>query len=212
MAVMTAIMIGSLIASTVSHVVASKKAANAAKRAGAAQQEAANSQAELQDWNANVADLQGKDAIARGVESESRFRSGVDIMVGQQRAAAAGANIDVGFGSALDVQADAAYLGELDALTIRTNAAREAWGYKVQGQDLRRRAEITRKEGVNAVAAGNAQASAANWQIAGTIATGAGDAGLLAQRYGFGSSSRTSIPTIRSTQYVGRTLTGPRLG
>jgi hypothetical protein len=105
--------------------------------------------------------------------------------IGAQRAGFAAGNIDVAFGSAADVQADAAYLGELDALTIRTNAAREAWGFQVQSEDLRRQAAITRKEGAAAATAGQQQASAANVAVVGTLATAGGS--LLAQRYGFGA-------------------------
>src|SRR3989304_3955374 len=64
-------------------------------------------------------------------------------------------------GAAADVQADAAFQGELDALTIRTNAAREAWGYQVQAEDLRTRATIAREEGVMLEAAGRERRTSA---------------------------------------------------
>ncbi len=148
------------------------KAGNAAKRAGTAQREAAESEAALQDYNAGVADLQSKDAIERGQVEEQKFRSGVRVMIGSQRAAAAGGNVDVNYGSPVDVQADAAFLGEQDALTIRNNAAREAWGYDVQASDLRKRAEIARKEGVYLEAAGKQQQTASRYAAAGTIIGG----------------------------------------
>jgi hypothetical protein len=84
-----------------------------------AEKEAADSQADLADYNAAVAELQAKDAETRGAEEANRFRKSVNVMVGAQRAGFAAGNIDVGFGSAVDVQADAAFLGELDALTIQ---------------------------------------------------------------------------------------------
>lgn len=159
-----------------------KKAGDAAKKQGTAQQEAANSQADLSDYNAAVEDLRADDAIARGAEEEQRFRTRVRAAIGAQRVGFAAGNIDVGIGSAVDVQADAAYLGELDALTIRTNAAREAWGYEVAGEDLRRRGQIARKEGVYFEQAGRANQSASRWQAAGSlIGTGAS---LLEARYG----------------------------
>lgn len=159
------------------------KSARAAKKAGEAQQSAAESEAQLAEYNAGVADLQAQDALERGAQTESKFRTQVRGMVGAQRAGSAAGNIDVGFGSAVDVQADAAYLGELDALTIRTNAAREAWGYRVEGTDLRKRAEIARKTGYYAAQAGRSNASTAYLQGAGNIATGASQ--LLMSRYGF---------------------------
>lgn len=160
------------------------RAGDASRRAGEREQEAANSQADLQDYNAEIADLQAADAIARGVEEEQRYRTSVRGIIGSQRAAFAGGNIDVGFGSALDVQEDAAYLGELDALQIRTNAAREAWGYKVQAEDLRRRGTITRREGRNLREAGREGQTQQRIGALGTV-LGAGNS-LLQQRYGFG--------------------------
>lgn len=163
------------------------KAGQAQKKAGAAQADASESQAQLAEFNADVADLQAADATTRGTEEENRFRTQVRGAIGAQRAGFAAGNIDVGFGSALDVQADASYLGELDALQIRTNAAREAWGYKVQSTDYRKRAEIARKEGANAIAIGNEGAKQGNLNAATTL-LGAGTS-LLQARYGFGRSS-----------------------
>jgi len=183
MGLMTGIALALAAASTATTVIGQVKAGNAAKRAGEAQREASESQAELADYNAAVADLQAKDAIARGAEEEARFRTQVKGAIGAQRAGLAASNVDVGFGSAVDVQADAAFLGELDALTIRTNAAREAWGYEVQAEDLRKRGEIARKEGVYFEAAGREAQSASRWGAASTVAGSAGS--LLMQKYGF---------------------------
>lgn len=159
------------------------KAGKQEKKAGEAQRAVAESQAELIDFNASVADQQAADALARGAQEEQRFRQGINGIIGAQRAAAAGSNVDVGFGSALDVQADAAFLGELDALNIRTNAAREAWGYDVEAYDTRRRAEITRREGVMLEAQGGQRARQA---YLGAVQTGIGyGTSLLQMRYGF---------------------------
>lgn len=163
------------------------KAGQAAKGVQDANARAAMSEAELSDYNASVADLQATDAVARGTQQENRFRVGVRGLIASQRAGFAGNNVDVGFGSSVDVQADAARLGELDALTIRTNAAREAWGYKVQAEDLRRRAQIQRQEGAAYGQAGNVAASAGNAQAIGTL-LGTG-ASLLQAKYGFKSTA-----------------------
>lgn len=164
------------------------KSGNAQKRAGEKGQEAANSQADLADANAAIADLQAADAITRGADEESRFRTLVRGAIGTQRVGFAASNVNVAVGSAVDVQADAAMLGELDALTIRTNAAREAWGYKVQAYDYRKRGEITRKEGVASAEAGQAAQGASRWNAAGGLL--ASGSSLLAQRYGFGRAGK----------------------
>lgn len=169
--------------STATQIIGQKKAGDAAKKAGKQQKEAANSQAELQDWNAHIADLQADDAVERGAEEEQRYRSTIRGTIGTQRANIAAGNIDVAFGSAVDVQADAAMIGELDALTIRSNARRQQWGFQVEATDLRKRAAITRKEGVYLEKAGNQQAQA-NYLNAGASLLGGG-ASLLSMKYGF---------------------------
>jgi hypothetical protein len=183
MAAVSSIMLGLAIGGLATQAYGSWKAGSAAKKAGEAQQRAADSQAELSEFNSDVAELQAADALARGAEEEARFRSMVRTSVGAQVAAFAGSNIDVGFGSAVDVQADAAYLGELDAQTIRNNAMREAWGYNVEAEDSRRRADITRREGVMLAEAGRQNQTNARIGAIGSLAIGTGS--LLQQRYGF---------------------------
>jgi hypothetical protein len=165
------------------------RAGKAQKEAGKAERAASDAQAELAEYNAEVANLQAQDAIERGGDEENRFRSMVRGAIGAQRAGFAAGNIAVGFGSAVDVQADAAFLGELDALQIRQNAAREAWGFKVEATDLRRRADIARKEGVYLEKAGNERAKQ-SYIGAGASLVSAG-ASLLEQRY-FGRSTSSS--------------------
>jgi hypothetical protein len=174
---------------------AQHKAGQQAEAAGAAQQDVANSQADLLDYNAHNSDLQAADAVERGEETASRLALQVKSTIGRQRTGLAANNVDVGYGSAVDVQADAAYLGSLDESTARLNASRAAWGYSVQAEDQRRGAAIARKGGVNAAAAGQAAASASNWQVAGTLL--GGTTSLLSQKYGFGGGGE-SVTTLSS--------------
>jgi hypothetical protein len=178
---------GMLIAGMALSAYSSYKQGKAAKAAGKAQRAVAEGSATLSEYNAAVSQLQAQDAVERGVEQEGRFRAQVRGVVGAQRAGFAGANIDVSSGSAADVQADAAFLGELDALTIRTNAAREAWGYQVQAVDLRERARISRKEGVAFERAGNAAGTAAYLSGAASLLN---QGSTLATRYGWGTPNR----------------------
>lgn len=163
------------------------KAGNAQQQAGLDQQKVSNSEADLADFNANIAELQSTDAVARGKIAEDQFRTRVKGAIGAQRVGFAASNVDVGFGSAVDVQGDAAYLGELDALTIRNNAAREAWGFKVQAADLRTRATIDRQAGVAQATAGGIASHTANINAASTL-IGAGST-LLQSKYGFSGTA-----------------------
>jgi hypothetical protein len=206
MAALTALAIGTAIGGFGLQAYGQHKAGQAAKSAGEAQAAAAESEAQLSEFNAGVADLQAKDAIERGAEQESRFRTQVKGLIGTQRAGQASGNVDVNYGSTVDVQADTARLGELDALTLRTNAMREAWGYSVEAADLRTRAEITRKGGAYALQAGEEAATTANWQAAGTIASGTGS--LLMQRYGFKDAAPTSRASAVDASPFAGNITG----
>lgn len=102
------------------------------------------------EYNAAVANLQADDAMVRGETAVKRQRALTRQITGAQRAAfaAQGQDPNDADSSAMDIQQDAAYLGELDVVTIRNNAAREAWGYRVQAQDARVRGQIGYAEGV----------------------------------------------------------------
>lgn len=113
------------------------------------QYESGRANERLMKQNARVAEWQAEDALERGRRAEGRSRVDVRRTIGAQRAglAASGVDISDADSSAMDLFADTARLGELDALTIRNNAAREAWGYKTQAADLRARGSIARAEG-----------------------------------------------------------------
>ncbi len=102
--------------------------------------------------NAGLADQQAADAIQRGQIEEGRQRLGTKQEIGATRASIAGQGVDVGSGSALDVQGSEAGLGEMDALTIRNNAAREAWGYNTQAAQDRQAALMSEFSGKQAAA------------------------------------------------------------
>lgn len=120
----------------------------------------------LAEWNANIAEQAAKDAISRGDIEAGRVRSGTRQTVGSQRAALAAQGIDVNTGSAADVQSDTARIGALDELTARNNAAREAWGYKVQAWNERTQGQLAKLGSKNA-------AKALRQQSWGTVLTGA---------------------------------------
>ena len=190
MAVLTALAIGSLALSAFSAV----KQGKAAKQAGKLANQAAQEEAGIIDYNAAIADQQAADAITRGQEQQQQVRAQTRQTIGSQRAGFAASGVDVSSGSAADVQADAAFLGELDALTAETNAAREAWGFKVQATDLRNRADVTRRTGKMQEKAANSAGNAAYVAGAGNVIGGVSN--LLSDRYGFkeGRGSDASRP------------------
>lgn len=107
-------------------------------------QKQAGYQAEVENQNRKTSLLAAADAIHRGDIAEQAARTRTRLLISQQRAGYAAAGVELGTGSPAKTSADAAAFGELDALTIRNNAAREAWGYVAQGEDFRRKADLTR--------------------------------------------------------------------
>jgi hypothetical protein len=89
-----------------------------------------NYQSQMSRINAQIADVQAEDAIDRGKKAVSDHKKAVKGLIGEQRANLATQGLDLADGSALDVQTTTATLGALDELTIKNNAAREAFGYK----------------------------------------------------------------------------------
>lgn len=121
---------------------------------GQAQADAAEYNAKVQENNAKIAEFKARDAIVRGNEEQKKQRAHTAEIAGRQRAAMAANNIDVTYGSALDAAVDTAMLGELDALTIRSNSYREAYDHRVDATNERAGAELSRMEARNARTAG----------------------------------------------------------
>lgn len=147
----------------------------------AGQASAASSQyiAQVQDMNATLAERRAKDAERRGEVDEQRKRQQVAQIAGQQRVAMAANGVDLSFGSPLDTLIDTAVAGELDALTIRTNAAREAYDFRVDAVNKRAGASMSRAQADNAIAGSYLNAG-------GTILSGAGKA-YAGSKFGWGS-------------------------
>lgn len=72
------------------------------------------------------------DALERGEEEVRRYNMQFAQFIGAQRTSLGAQGIDLDFGTAKDVQDDAAKWALEDVATIRLNAQREARGYKSQ--------------------------------------------------------------------------------
>jgi hypothetical protein len=92
-------------------------------------------QAQVAANNAIIASQQASVAIQNGQTQEQTQQLKTGQIYGAQRAAMAANGIDLGEGSATDMLATTEFMGKRDQLTIRDNAARQAWGYQVQAQN-----------------------------------------------------------------------------
>lgn len=100
--------------------------------------------------NAQAQEQQAADASRRGAVAEERHRMQVKQFMGRQRAAMAAGGMQLDTGTSLDLQTDTGRMGELDALMIRNNAAREAWGHRVNASNYRIQGKLDRAAGRNA--------------------------------------------------------------
>ncbi len=104
---------------------------------------AASYQSQVASNNQIIADQKAADALQRGKIDERQQRIKTALRIGQANASAAARGVEVGTGSAGDITATLAHVGELDALTARSNAEREAYNFQLQGQQYLSDASLT---------------------------------------------------------------------
>lgn len=98
------------------------------------QQAALQAQAQVAENNATIASWQAEDAAARGEVAASNALVKGGQVKGAARAGLAANGVALEGGSAQAVLNDIDYFSAVDATTLRNNATREAWGYKMQAK------------------------------------------------------------------------------
>jgi hypothetical protein len=134
---------------------------------GKAAKARANYQAAVARNNQIIANRAAEDARRRGTLEANLQRQKSRQLVEQQRASIAGAGVLVDQDSALGTTIATAGLGELDALTIQSNAEREALQFEAQGVNFQTEAQLRTFEGEQAVRSSYLKAG-------GTLLTGLG--------------------------------------
>lgn len=120
------------------------KAASASANYNAA---VAANNAVLAKQNASFASQEG---AAQAEAQSMKTRAEVGAIKANQGAA----GVDVNSGSSLDVRSSAAETGELNALTIRSNAARQAYGYQTEATSATAQSQLdTAQAGFDTTAA-----------------------------------------------------------
>lgn len=87
-------------------------------------------QKQMSEINAKLSNMQATAAEKRGETEAQQKNKETQQLVGRQRAMAAAQGVDVNAGSVFDIQQGTQTLGAIDAMTIKNNAYREAFGYK----------------------------------------------------------------------------------
>ena len=121
---------------------------------GKAQQGMAEYNAGIARNNAIMAERQAQDAEARGKTEEQRQRQKNSLILGGLKAQQAASGTELDSESNVGLMEDFAASGEHDALTIRSNAAREAWGARVQASNYQSEAAMQQASGAAAYQSG----------------------------------------------------------
>ncbi|MDP6718409.1 MAG: hypothetical protein QGF59_07165 [Pirellulaceae bacterium] len=156
----------SLAMSVVSGVMQAYGQQQAAKQA----QAEANFRAALAENNRIRGEQLAEDALRRGKEAEREERIRGNLLLGQMQAVLGSSNVEVNEGSAGDLVIDQAEINELDALTVRTNAEREAQEFRFQAAAAGSEAALFRFSGENARRSGTFAAAGTLLSTAGTVA------------------------------------------
>lgn len=84
--------------------------------------------------NATMAEYAAQDAQKRGEEEATTIQRKGAALKSAQRVSLAAKGLDLGYGTAADLQDQTDFFTQSDVATTRTNAKREAWSTRAQGQ------------------------------------------------------------------------------
>lgn len=167
---------------------------------GEAASASAKYQAAVARNNAVIAQQNAAYALQAGERAATKKQLETAGTIGREKAIQGAGNLDVNTGSPADVRGSTASLGELDALTIRNNAARQAYGYATQSQSFGSQAALDTAAGSQALTAGYIGAGTSLLSGASSVAQKWGDI------FGSGSSGFTNSNSTDWSMYGG---TGP---
>lgn len=152
--------------------------------------------------NAGLAEINAQYTEVAGARLQEDRARRIRSLIGAQRAGLAANGLVIDEGTGVDLQEDVADLGGLAIAEIRSNAGRQASGYRIQGANAMDealaatlRGEAYRVAGSNALLAGNFAADA--YSTAGTIAAGSSLLGGATSTFDrLGRMQSSGIPAI----------------
>lgn len=109
-----------------------------------------NAQAAISDSNARVAELGAQSALLRGQKQAGALSLKAGQLKSRQRATLAANGVDLGVGSAAELQASTDIMAEIDKNTIESNAVYEAWGYRSNATNYQNDA-LMKRAGASAI-------------------------------------------------------------
>ena len=126
-----------------------------AQQNAAAQKASADYQAQVAGVNAKVAQQNAQAATQQGEFNATQASMKAKAQIGAIAAQQGANGLDINSGTNVDVRSSAAQMGQLDALSIRDNAARQAYGYETQANSYTMQAGLDTMQGQAASTAGD---------------------------------------------------------
>jgi hypothetical protein len=124
--------------------------------------------------NQDLANKQSDYATAIGEVKAQQSGMQTRAQIGATRTAYAAGNIALGMGSAGQVQESEAALGAWEEATIRNDAARQSYGYKIEGLNYQAESDLEKLASANALTEGAIKAKGYGLQAAGDVISGVG--------------------------------------
>jgi hypothetical protein len=143
---------------------------------GQAEAGAAHYNANIQRQNAAVSRMNAQIAEQSGEAQVGISGQKTKAVIADTTAHQAASGVDTQGGSYTDVRSSEREIGALDAMALRSNAARTAYGYKAQAQSEEDQATLSDTQGKNAAVAGELNAAS-------TFLGGASQASTSFQKY-----------------------------
>lgn len=104
--------------------------------------------------NATLEERSRRDAISRGEIDQARHYRRLAQALGEARVRNSAAGLDVGFGSAANLEDDISLIGYEDSATLAENTRREVMGYDINAANYRMEGQAARMKGKAAKTAG----------------------------------------------------------
>ena len=101
----------------------------------------------INERNAQMEERARTDAISRGETDQMKHYRRLAQVMGEARVKNAAAGLDVGFGSAADLESDIMLMGYEDSATISENTIKEVMGYDINAANYRSEGQAQRMQG-----------------------------------------------------------------
>lgn len=147
-------------------------------------------QKDTADYNAAVARNEATEMQNIGIEEENIKRRETAELVSKQRAQFGASGVELGSGSAFQLQQDATTLGEADAMRIRDN-------YQRQAESIRQGADLTEAQGNFALQAGKNKGNSA---VVSSVGKMFGAGGGAASKWFTADSAANTTSSLSSVQ------------